>query len=141
MVDTVESMFARLGAYIAELEAENLELRERVSALSETRAMTVRVEIENDSELPSFGAYLAGTAPEGTAAIKINFTALFAAIADEGDEIASEDWKQIVSDTIVHELLHAFEDMLGKAFSEVRIEESIRRARLLDTSGDGHGGK
>ena len=93
-----------------------------------TESLRVRVEIENEDDLPGFGAYLSGSALKGKAIIRINFSALFSAIVDN-KEIPVTDWKQIAADGVVHELLHAVEDFLGKAFSEVDVEGLIQRAR------------
>lgn len=94
-----------------------------------SQTITVSVELKNDTELSAFGAYIAGSARDGTAEIAINFDAIFHSVSDPANGIPACDWKGIAADIVVHELLHAVEDMLGKAFSEVDVEGAIERAR------------
>ena len=87
--------------------------------------LTVRVRLLPEFDAQAFGGYLVGSAPAGEAVVAIPFEAVFDSCAREG----VDDWQHLTSELIVHELLHAVQDLLGRAFSEVEVDASIAAAR------------
>lgn len=79
-----------------------------------------------DNSLPAFAAYMAGEEVDDVPHFLINFSAIFQLCAEEGF-----NWKEEVSDCVVHELLHLVQHEFGLAFEELDIEGAIERARLM----------
>lgn len=83
----------------------------------------MQVEISQDDFMPAFGAYVAGSAKQGPALVRLNLEALLGTVA-MGD-VEPADLPYFVAETIMHEVMHALEDWAGVAFSEDRVEAMI----------------
>jgi ABC-type multidrug transport system ATPase subunit len=75
-------------------------------------------------ELPAFGGFIQGSAIKGKIEILIDIEKTVLACASE-----DIDFYEFLSETTVHEMLHAFQEMYKKAFDEEQIEEAINQAR------------
>jgi len=85
--------------------------------------MKLKFEIKTD-ELPAFGGYLSGSAIKGIAEIKIDTNNTVLACADN-----DIDFYELMAENTVHEMLHAFQDLYKKAFSEEEVENAIEQAK------------
>lgn len=95
-----------------------------MSAQEDPRRLEFSLTIEGDGELPGFGAYLAGSAKDGTPLIKMNFHAMLAACVEH-----PMDWREFFADTFVHEFLHVVQEMFDQEFRESDVDEAILKAR------------
>jgi len=78
------------------------------------------MDIEPNNDMPAFGAFLADSYNDGRPKIQINFCASLLASKEE-----KLDFNQMISRHAVHELIHVFQEMFGKAFSEGEVEEAL----------------
>ncbi len=99
------------------------------------------LQIEFDSTLEGgFGAYLAGSYSDKKPQIKINLVALLHLVNDSqitnDDSRRAELFNYFLSETIVHELIHIFQEAFNKEFSEVEIENILQviRDKTLENS-------
>jgi hypothetical protein len=84
---------------------------------------TFKIKIQNDRDLPAFGAFCRGTS-EDTIEIVLNMEV--SALAGVEHRI---DFYELLSETTVHELLHAFQELYKKAFDEDEVENALEQAR------------
>lgn len=77
-----------------------------------------------NKELPAFGGFIQGSAINGEIEILIDTSGTVLACADE-----DIDFYEFLSETTVHEMLHAFQEMYKKAFDEEQVENAIQQAR------------
>lgn len=101
------------------------ELKRRAESRLRVSFEVRRCRIPNNA----FGAYQGGSAHNGAGKIWIDFDAIFWAVADPKNALPLNEWKAFAADTIVHEMLHGMQDILGEAFKEMPVEDAIRRAR------------
>lgn len=71
-----------------------------------------------------FAAYLNGSATEGSTVIIADLHAILESCVDSG-----EAWKRVSAESCVHELLHAFQEILGREFNDDEVEAAIAAAR------------
>lgn len=72
-----------------------------------------------------FGGYLASSAREkGKAKIIIDLDAMLYACADNKNELSLKDF---FKETVVHEMLHAIEDLFAESFDEDRVNAAIEQ--------------
>jgi hypothetical protein len=84
-----------------------------------------KIEISPDNKMEAFGAYLSPSANEDTAKIMLNFNASLGCAIQEKDI----DFYEILSETTLHEILHALEDIFKQTFNEEKIEKIIEANR------------
>ncbi len=92
--------------------------------------MEFKIEIVNNEDIPAFGGYLTPSVTDGTAKIMLNLNATFCAAI----EFPEMQWKEMLAEHTVHELLHAFQEIFGRSFDEEEIEQAIHRARKYNIS-------
>lgn len=106
-------------------------LREDVSIdagpVAEKKA-NIKLTFDFENKMDSFGAYGSDGNPEALKEININMAAILWACTEDPDLA----WKEFTADVILHELLHAIEEMVGKCFKEKDVEDSILAARGID---------
>lgn len=93
--------------------------------------LRVDVVARNKKLKVGFGCYRVGSAKRGKADVRIDFSAIFNVVADPRNGLRPSLWKELTADVIVHELLHAVQDILGRSFSEREVNAAIKRARSL----------
>lgn len=90
----------------------------------------MKIDLEVVNGIPAFAAYVAGSVKEGPARIIVNMQDLLETVKeDEDPRIALAE---VMSETIVHELLHAFQDIFNQAFRELDVEQAIKAAQEID---------
>lgn len=75
-----------------------------------------------DNQMDAFGAL--ESRPDGERKIHINMAAILWVCAKEKDA----QWKEITAETVLHEVLHAIQQTLGRLFTEAEVDEAINRA-------------
>lgn len=102
--------------------------------------VSFKIEISPDNQMEAFGAYLSPSANEGTAKINLNFNASLGCAIEEG-----ENFYEILSESTLHEVLHALEDIFKKVFDEEKIEKiveenrkNLKKETTLDTINSQH---
>lgn len=85
--------------------------------------MKLKFNIVN-KELPAFGGFIQGSAIKGKIEILIDTEKTALACAHE-----DIDFYEFLSETTVHEMLHAFQELYKKAFDEEQVENAIEQAR------------
>lgn len=83
-----------------------------------------KIEISPNNKMEAFGSYLSPSANEGTAKICLNFNASLGCAIEE-----NIDFYELLSETTLHEILHALEDVFKQTFSEEKIEKIIQGNR------------
>lgn len=85
---------------------------------------TFNIEIKNNESIPAFGAFLKGSAKKGKIKICLNLTSSVLVCADN-----NLDFYDFISETTVHELLHAFQEFFKKSFNEEEVESAIQQGQ------------
>lgn len=80
----------------------------------------LKIEISPDNNMEAFGCYLSPSADEGTALIKLNFAAILGCCIEE-----KLDLYEVLSETTMHEIIHALEDIFKQTFSEEEVSKII----------------
>ena len=87
--------------------------------------MNLKVSISNSEDIPAFAAFLSPSAKQGNIKILINIKSSILACAEEKEL----DFYELISDSTVHELLHAFQELYKKAFDEDQVKDAIEQGR------------
>jgi len=95
-------------------------LKRPVTPFKQEASIKFTMDIEPNNEMEAFGAYLVDSYNDGRPKIRINFCASLLAAKDEG-----LDFKQMISRHAVHELIHVFQEIFDRAFSEDEVEEAL----------------
>ena len=91
-----------------------------------TKALRVKITPEND--IPAFAGYLSGSTRDPQISIVVNIEAMVNAVADKENEITFEE---IFTTSVVHELLHAFQEVYEREFDEEEVEKVLEEATKL----------
>ena len=87
--------------------------------------LTIPLSIKPDNEIPAFAGYLVGSVKEPEVKVVVNIAAMVNATVDEENEIT---FKEIFTTSIVHELLHAVQEIYEREFDEDEVEEVLYKA-------------
>jgi hypothetical protein len=90
-----------------------------------TSMREIRFSITPENEIPAFAGYLSGSVKEPEAKIVVNIEAMVNASADAGNDISFEE---IFTTSVVHEMLHAIQDLYRREFDEEEVEEILAKA-------------
>lgn len=90
------------------------------------RECVLRVSV-GDADMPAYGAYKSPSARAGEAQILLNFPLIYATAARFDDKP-----ERIMAETVVHELLHALEDIFRRTFSEHDVEVLVAAAQGIE---------
>jgi hypothetical protein len=101
---------------------EVTELRQQLAEARAEMELGVRLEVRR-LHGKGFAAYINGSASEGTAVIVADLHAILYSCLDNG-----ESWKRVTAESCVHELLHAFQEILSREFDEYEVEAAMRAA-------------
>lgn len=88
----------------------------------------VTVTVLQDDEMPAAGAYLAGSATDGHAIVKLNVGFHLCACVETGKTSAPEV-RKAVAESLAHELMHVCQELMGDALDESWVERGIAGAR------------
>lgn len=88
----------------------------------------LKVEIYQQDWIPGFAAFRDdGSIEEGTAHIGLNVGALMASVMS--DDISPADLPYVISDLIMHEIIHVLEAWAKVEFNEKRVQALIENYR------------
>jgi hypothetical protein len=90
--------------------------------------MQIKVCITPDNEIPAFAGYLSGSVREPEIKVVVNIEAMVNAVADKENEITFE---QIFVTSVVHELLHAVQEIYHREFDEEEVERVLNEATKI----------
>lgn len=85
--------------------------------------MKLKFRIKKD-KLPAFAGFVQGSAIKGRVEILVDFENTILACAE--NEI---DFYDLLSENTVHEMLHSFQELYKKAFSEEEVEDAIEQGK------------
>jgi hypothetical protein len=85
----------------------------------------IKFSIKPNNEIPAFAGYLSGSVKEPEAKIIVNIEAMVNAAADAENKIS---FKEIFSVSVVHEMLHAVQELYGREFDEQEVEDVLDQA-------------
>lgn len=105
-----------MGAYGMESEVRN-----RVAKTSKN----IRVSITPDNDIQAFAGYLSGSVRDPEVKVVVNIEAMVNAAADKENGIS---FKEIFVTSVVHEMLHAAEDLYHRNFDEEEVERVLMEA-------------
>ena len=83
----------------------------------------IRVSITEDDDLPAFAGFVAGST-KNEVRIKVNIPVTLLVCAEH-----DIDFYELLAESTVHEMLHAFQELYKKAFDEEEVEEALLQAR------------
>lgn len=86
----------------------------------------IRVSITPDNDIPAFAGYLSGSIDGPEAIVVVNFEAIVNASAEH-----DIPFDEIFVPSVVHEMLHAVQDLYHREFDEEEVEQVIEEALLL----------
>ncbi|MGD9157304.1 MAG: hypothetical protein PVG39_02765 [Desulfobacteraceae bacterium] len=87
--------------------------------------MILNINIDTkDLQGKGFGCYLSKSAKKGEAKISLDLNAALSACANE-DMV----FKKVFGEIILHEILHAIEDLFDKSFNHKRINNAIKKVQ------------
>jgi hypothetical protein len=101
------------------------DFEESVDIASPVKRLTISLSIKPDNEIPAFAGYLSGSIKDPEIRVVINIEAMVNAVADKENEITFEE---IFTTSVVHELLHAVQEIYKREFSEEEIEKVLMAA-------------
>ena len=84
----------------------------------------ILVEIANKNDTFSFASFCKGDKNSDTLKIRLNLKNIFLACAEH-----DLDFYDFVTESVVHELLHGFQEIFKRKFSEKEVEEILERAK------------
>ena len=94
------------------------------------KEQVVKVTI-SDETMPAYGAYLSPSARQGKAQVVLDFALHYATAKHCG-----EDFVPLLSQSATHELGHALQELLGRAFSESDVERIAQAAQNVEVADD-----
>jgi len=94
---------------------------------------TIRFCITPDNAIPAFAGYLSGSVRQPEAKVIVNIEAMVNAAADKENEISFEE---IFVTSVVHEMLHAVQDLYRRNFDEEEVERVLAEASELHYGGE-----
>jgi hypothetical protein len=99
------------------------------------KKIDLKIIISPDNDIPAFAGYVnRSVEDENTPEIVVNFRASLIACAENDIE-----FKDLFAENIVHEMLHCFQQIFDKSFSESEVEDAIMHARkFLETEQINH---
>jgi len=95
--------------------------------------MEIKVRITPNNEIPAFAGYLTGSVREPVTEIAVNIEAMVNTSVDKEYPISFEE---IFTTSVVHELLHAIQDIYRREFDEEEVEKVLMQAAEM-MYGDG----
>jgi hypothetical protein len=99
------------------------DFEESVDIASPVKRLTISLSIKPDNEIPAFAGYLSGSIKDPEIRVVINIGVMVN--ADKENEITFEE---IFTTSVVHELLHAVQEIYKREFSEEEIEKVLMAA-------------
>ena len=91
----------------------------------EARSVEIKFSIKPNNDIPAFAGYLSGSTRNPEAKIVVNIEAMVNAAADKENEISFEE---IFTTSVVHEMLHAVQELYHKEFDEEEVERVLEQA-------------
>ena len=88
----------------------------------------VKFSITPKNDIPAFAGYLSGSVKSPEAKIVVNIEAMVNCAADKENGITFEE---IFTTSVVHEMLHAIQEIYKKNFDENEIERVLEEASRL----------
>lgn len=88
----------------------------------------IKFSIKPNNEMPAFAGYLSGSVKEPEAKIVVNIEAMVSAAADRENEISFEE---LFTASVVHEMLHAVQELYGREFDEEEVENVLEQATQM----------
>lgn len=85
----------------------------------------LKITITPKNDIPAFAGYLSGSVREPEAKIVVNIEGMVNAAANKDNGIS---FKDIFTTSVVHEILHAVEDIYHREFDEEEVESVIKKA-------------
>ena len=95
-------------------------------------AEKIKVELCADNNIPAFAAYanFKGKFTDANVPkILINFQQMLVGCAE--NEMNAQDFKQIFSESVVHEILHMVQHIYDQVFSEEDVDDAIEQIREI----------
>ncbi|WP_169701531.1 hypothetical protein [Desulfobulbus propionicus] len=87
--------------------------------------LEIKFSIKPNNEIPAFAGYLSGSVAEPEAKIVVNIEAMVNACADKTNEISFEE---IFTTSVVHEMLHAVQELYRREFDEQEVDDVLDKA-------------
>lgn len=87
--------------------------------------MKIAFSIKPNNNIPAFAGYLSGSVKEPEAKIVVNIEAMVNAAAEYHEEVSFEE---IFTTSVVHEMLHAIQELYGREFDESEVERAVEDA-------------
>ena len=88
------------------------------------KKLDLEIELSPHNSIEAFAAYVNHSARTGKPKIVINFRSTVMACAEHDLHFID-----FISESTVHEMIHAFQDLFKKAFDEDEVEEAIMAGR------------
>lgn len=85
----------------------------------------IKVKITPNNDIPAFAGYISGSVEEPEAKIIVNIEAMVNAAVDEDNEISFEE---LFTTSVVHEMLHAIQELYHREFDEEEVEQILTEA-------------
>ncbi len=101
---------------------------ETAGAASPVKRLVMPLSIKPDNKIPAFAGYLSGSVKEPEIKVVVNIEAMVNASADKENEISFEE---IFTTSVVHELLHAVQEIYHREFDEDEVEKVLSDAEEI----------
>jgi hypothetical protein len=85
----------------------------------------IKFSITPKNDIPAFAGYLSGSVREPEAKIVVNIEAMVNGSVDRENDISFEE---IFTTSVVHEMLHAVQDMYKREFDDEEVENVLSQA-------------
>lgn len=95
--------------------------------------MNLKVSITPNNDIPAFAGYLSGSVKDPEIKVVVNIEAMVNAAADKDVDFSFE---QIFTSSVVHELLHAVQEIFHREFDDEEIERVIIEAEKMMYGGE-----
>ena len=93
--------------------------------MEQKMSKTIRFSVTPNNDIPAFAGYLSGSVREPEAKVIVNIEAMVNAAADKENDISFEE---IFVTSVVHEMLHAIQDIYHREFDEEEVERVLLEA-------------
>jgi translation initiation factor IF-2 len=88
----------------------------------------LKVSITPNNEIPAFAGYLSGSVESPEIKIVVNIESMVNTAADKEADISFEE---IFTTSVVHEILHAVQEMYKREFDEEEVEKVLFEASKI----------
>ena len=101
------------------------DFEETAEVASPVKRLVMPLSMKPDNEIPAFAGYLSGSVKEPEIKVVVNIEAMVNAVADKENEITFEE---IFTISVVHEMLHAVQELYKREFDEEEVEKVLAAA-------------